>query len=645
MTSLDPTTAIGTRDTRGRRPAEPATRERQRAAAQESWLADQHDVRDARRGFIATRVPLVILGADGNRVWDLADHDFLDSDAPDTVHPSLWRMARVNRIHGLFEVAPRIYQVRGFDISNLTVIVGARGYIVVDPLTCTETAAAAMELVRDTLGDRPITGMIFTHSHIDHFGGAGGIVEPDEASRIPVIAPVGFAHHAVVEHVNSGVAVSRRSQFMFGKRLPPGPRGQVSAGLGITLPSGRISLIDPNTLISHTGQEVDMDGLRLVFQFTPGAEAPTEVNFHIPELRALCMAETVSHHMHNLYTLRGAQVRDALAWSEYLDEAIRLFGDGSDVMFISHHWPVWGSDELKERIGEQRDLYRYIHDQTLRLANHGLTPTEAAEIMTLPAELHGAGNRGNYGSLSHNVKAVYQRYLGWFDANPANLEPLPPSELGERFVRTIGGRDAVLRVAAEAFEAGDYRWAAELLKHLLASSEDQDAEAAALQADVFEQLGYQSESGPWRNFYLLTAAELRGEAEPTVSFHASNAVMALGMDLAMLLDFVAIRLNGPQAAELEIELDVLESDRGSSRRVILRRGVLRHVAGATAAPSRLVASHAVLADLAMGSLALDDAVARGDVQLEGDTASARRLFAVLDDFAGDFSVTAAHRSR
>jgi len=337
-------------------------------------------------------------------------------------------------------------------------------------------------------------------------------------------------------------------------------------------------------------------------------------------------------------------VRDALAWSDYLDEAIRLFGDDSDVMFISHHWPVWGRDALQERIGEQRDLYRYIHDQTLRLANHGLTPVEAAEAMTLPDELAGVGNRGNYGSLSHNVKAVYQRYLGWFDANPANLEPLPPAELGERFVRALGGRDAVMRLARDAFDAGDYRWAAELLKHPVAVASD--ADATALQADVFEQLGYQSESGPWRNFYLLAAAELRG-TKPAASFRASNAVMAHGMDLSMLLDFMAIRLNGPRARGMDAEFDVVETDRESARRVVLRRSVLRHQAshddGSKSAPTRLSAPHSTLAELAMGSLSLGEAIERGDAQIDGDETAVRELFKVLDVFAGDFSLTAAHR--
>lgn len=620
-------------------PASAATAAANERAARESWLDDPRDLADANRGFIATREPLTILDDEDRVVWDLESHAFLDEDAPDTVHPSLWRIARLNRLHGLFEVTDRVYQVRGFDISTMTVILGETGYILIDPLTCVETSRAALELIREHLGDRPITGVLFTHSHIDHFGGAGGVISRAEAASIPVIAPEGFVHHAVVEHVNSGVAVSRRSQFMFGKRLAPGVRGQVSAGLGITLPSGRISLIEPNTIVSRTGEELTVDGVRFVFQFTPGAEAPTEVNFHLPDLRTLCMAETVSHHMHNLYTLRGAQVRDAIAWSRYLDEAIQMFGFDTDTMVISHHWPVWGTERITERIAEQRDLYRYLHDQTLRLANHGLTPVEIAEMLELPTELSGAGNRGNYGSLSHNVKAVYQRYLGWFDANPANLHPLPPAEVGRRYVEALGGVDAVQERATAAFDHGDFRWAAELLKHAIAALPEHD-NVRMLQADVFEQLGYQAESGPWRNFYLLSAAELRGTANPRATFQSSNAEMSFGMDLALLLDFVAIRLNGPRAAGRRLAFAVQASDRPDAVHVTVERGVLRHRPGADAAPV-LVAPHSILARLSLGSLSIADALGEG-ARITGDEGPVRELFSLLDDFTGDFSLTDPH---
>lgn len=623
------------------RAAEPATAARNTEAATVPWLDKPDDREDAERGFIATIDPMVIRDEAGREVWSLEEHAFLDDDREDSVHPTLWRMARLNRIHGLFQVAPRIYQVRGFDLSNLTVILSENGYILVDPLTCVETASAAFDLIREQLGDRPITGMIFTHSHIDHFGGAGGVISREEAASIPVVAPEGFAHHAVIEHVNSGVAVSRRTQFMFGRSLAAGPRGQVTTGLGITLPSGRISLIEPNVTVTSTGEELVIDGVRIVFQFTPGAEAPTEVNFHLPDLRALCMAETVSHHMHNLYTLRGAQVRDALAWSSYLDEAIDLFGDTSDVMVISHHWPVWGAERITRMVSRQRDLYRYIHDQTLRLANHGLSPVEIAETLTLPTALHGPGNRGNYGSLSHNVKAVYQRYLGWFDANPANLHPLPPRELGHRYVTELGGADAVVAAATHAFSIGDYRWAAELLKQVLAVDPKNTA-ARLLQADVFEQLGYQSESGPWRNFYLLAAAELRGTATAKSSFLSSNAEMAFGMDLSMLLDFLAIRLNGPRATEADLNFGVVTEDEGASRLVIVKHGVLRQRTLDDQTTTRLTGPHRALAQLALGATTLDLAVGEGCIRIEGNAATIEEAFSLLDDFAGDFDVTSAH---
>ncbi|WEG08689.1 alkyl sulfatase dimerization domain-containing protein [Microbacterium horticulturae] len=614
-----------------------------RTAAAADWLADDRDDVEAGRGFLATTDPLTLRDERGHVVWDLTAYSFLDQDAPDTVHPSLWRMARLNRRHGLFRVTEHIYQVRGFDISNMTVILAENGYIVIDPLTTVETARAAMDLVRTQLGDRPVTGMLYTRSHIDHFGGAGGVIDGETATRIPVIAPEGFVHHAVVEHVNSGVAVSRRSQFMFGRRLPPGPRGQVSAGLGITLPSGRISLVEPNTIVERTGEELRIDGVRMVFQFTPGAEAPTEVNIHLPDLRALCMAETVAHHMHNLYTLRGAQVRDALAWSRYLDEAIQLFGDDTDVMFISHHWPVWGRQRVRERIAEQRDLYRYIHDQTLRLANHGLTPTEIADVLTLPPELDRAGNRGNYGSLSHNTKAVYQRYLGWYDANPANLDPLPPAELGRHYVAALGGPDAVCALAAEAVARGEFRWAADVLKHAIAAGPSH-ATARHLQADVFEQLGYRSESGPWRNFYLLAAAELRGDAPPAATFQASNAEMAHGMDMGLLLDFVAIRVNGPRAAGRSIHFTMCVTDRpDQDRQVRLERAVLWHgPVRIDAEGPCLIAAHETLARLSLGSLTLEGALASGEARIDGEAGPVQELFGLLDDFAGDFSITDPH---
>ena len=609
-------------------------------------LHDRSDYEHAARGFVATIDPPTIRNDAGRVVWDLSTYDFLAGAAPDTVHPSLWRLAQLNcHHHGLFTVAPGLHQIRGFDISNMSIVEGDTGYIVIDPLTCVETAAAGMRLVREQLGDKPVTAVIYSHSHLDHFGGARAVVSADDiaSGRVPVVAPSGFYEHAVSENVHAGAAMGRRGQFMFGSRLPRGPRGQVSTGLGQTLPHGTSSLLEPSHVVGETGTELVLDGVRIVFQFTPGAEAPAEMNFHLPGLRALCMAETVSHQMHNLYTPRGAQVRDALAWSTYLDEAIRLFGADSDVMFISHHWPVWGTEELCRHIAMHRDLYRYIHDETLRLANHGHTPVEIAETVALPRELDRFwGNRGCYGTLSHNVKAVYQRYLGWFDGNPAHLDPLPPTEAGTRYVELAGGPAALLARATDAYEAGDYRWAAELLGHGLAA-DPADGAVRDLQARVFTQLGYRAESGPWRNFYLQGAEELRTGIPSSRTSTAANPDFVAGMADSMLFDFMAIRLNGPRAADgPAAEFHLTVTDRGQTYRVRMENGLLHHwdadrpATNATA----ITLTHQTLAELALGSADVDEALADGRIEVTGDDTAVRRTFGLLDSFSRPFDVVA-----
>ena len=418
----------------------------------------------------------------------------------------------LNNVAGLFEVAPGFHQVRGLDLSNLTVIEGAEGRIVIDPLTSADTARAALDLVEAHLGARRVTAVIYTHSHVDHFAGIHGVVDEADvdAGRVRVIAPAGFLHAAISENVVAGTAMTRRASYMYGALLPRGPLGHVDAGLGKGVPLfGRQGLVAPTEDVETTGTELVVDGVRIVFQVTPDTEAPAEMNFHFPDHRVLCMAENCTCTLHNLYTPRGAQVRDALAWSKYLNEAIDLFGADSDVLFASHHWPRWGRDDLLDHLATQRDLYRYLHDQTMRLANKGRTMVEAAEELELPPALADApASRGYYGTVNHNVKAVYQRYLGWFDGNPAHLHPLPPAEVGARYVAAMGGADAVVARAREAFDAGDYRWVAELLDRVVASDPSHRA-ATALLADTLEQLGYQAESAPWRDFYLTGAQELR----------------------------------------------------------------------------------------------------------------------------------------
>ncbi|HEY4377643.1 MAG TPA: alkyl sulfatase dimerization domain-containing protein, partial [Acidimicrobiales bacterium] len=528
-----------------------ATAAANRAMGEQSWLGDPADGERARRGRVALPASRQVV-RDGWPVWDLDSFAFVDGDAPDTVNPSLWRQAQLNGEAGLFEVAPGFHQVRGLDLSNLTVIDGDEGRIVVDPLTSEETARAALDLVNATLGERPVSAVIYTHSHVDHYAGVRGIVDEADvaAGRVPIIAPAGFLEAAISENVLAGNVMTRRASYMYGALLPRNPQGHVDAGLGKGIPLlGHQGLLAPTVDVDETGTELVVDGVRITFQVTPDTEAPAEMNFHFPDHRVLCLAENCTCTLHNLYTPRGAQVRDALAWSKYISEALELYGEATDVCFASHHWPRWGRDEVHHHLRAQRATYRFLHDQTLRMANHGLTPIEIAEELRLPPALEDeASSRGYYGTVNHNAKAVYQRYLGWFDGNPAHLHPLPPTDAGARYVEMMGGPDEVLRKAQAFFDAGDYRWVAEVVNHLVFAEPDNMA-ARALQADALEQVGYQAESGPWRDFYLTGAQELRNG--PMVGIGGSTAgpdvVSALSTD--MLLDYLGVRIDRLKAAE------------------------------------------------------------------------------------------------
>ena len=472
-----------------------ATRKAHAAMAATLPPPSDQDFIDAKRGFVATVSDANILNEAGHAVWDMGKYSFIKegAPAPDTVNPGLWRQAQLNAIHGLFEVTPGIYQVRGFDISNITFIEGKTGYIVIDPLISAEPAAAALELMRKERGNKPVTAVIYTHSHVDHYGGVRGVLsDEDIAGGLEIIAPEGFLEAAVSENVLAGNVMGRRATYMYGAMLPPGPRGHVDSGLGKTVSIGKVSLVPPTRSIVETGERLTVDGVDIIFQVTPDTEAPAEMNFFFPDHKALCMAENCSCHLHNIYTPRGAQVRDAKAWSYYINEALDLYASDSDVLFASHHWPRWGSDRAVDFLGKQRDLYKYVHDQTLRLANHGLTPIEIAEEIELPPELAAEWyTRGYYGTLNHNTKAVYQRYLGWFDGNPANLHRHPPVETGKRYVELAGGADALLKKAQAVYAAGDYRWVAEVVNHLV-FADPSNAAARELQADALEQMGISS---------------------------------------------------------------------------------------------------------------------------------------------------------
>lgn len=601
-------------------------------------FADEQDLADARRGFLGSADPQV-LAADGRVVWDAeAWSGVLGGPRPDTVNPSLWRQAKLVALHGLYEVTEGIYQVRGMDLSNITFVEGERGVVVIDPLISTECAAAALALYRHHRGDRPVTGMIYTHSHVDHFGGVRGVLTDDEvAAGVPVIAPEGFVEHAVAENVYAGAAMSRRAGYMYGASLPVGPAGQVGAGLDMTTSTGTVTLIRPTLDVTRTGQEETVDGVRIVFQVTPGTEAPSEMNFLFPDHRALCMAENATHTLHNLLTLRGALVRDPHAWSRYLTEAISLFGDAADVEFASHHWPTWGADRIETLLSEQRDIYAYQHDQTLRLLNKGHVGAEIAETLTLPPALEQAwSTRGYYGSVSHNVKAICQRYMGWFDGNPAHLWQHPPQAAGRRYVEAIGGPDAVLAVARAAFDDADFRWAAEVLNHLVFADPTHTA-ARELQARVFEQLGFGAENAPWRNFFLTGAVELRtGSTGTPTSAGAPDLLAALTLE--QLLGSIAIGVDGPAAGALRVGIDwVVDGERRWSR---LANGVLVHGGGEGRTPPdvTLTIGRRELLGVLSGAASAPDLAAAGALTVDGDAAALGTLLGVLDRPDPDFDI-------
>ena len=546
------------------------------AAAVGISFDDAGDTERASRGLIA-QIPdgRVMLG--DHTVFDVAQRAFvLESDAPDTVHPGLWRQAQFSQLHGLFEVAEGVWQVRGYDISNITIMEGTDGgWLVIDPLTTGPTAAAALDLANRTLGERPVTSVIYTHSHADHFGGILGVTTQDAVDRgdVRIVAPEGFLDEVVNEFVLAGTIMRRRAAYQFGFTLAPGPQGHVDCGLGPARPLAASALIAPTETVSLTGEELTLSGIKVVFQNTPDAEAPAEMNFHFPDKRLLCMAENCTHTLHNLYPIRGAQVRDALAWSKYIQEALDLFGDDTDTMFASHHWPRFGADDVRGFLTLQRDVYRWMHDQTLRLANHGERPVDIADQLHLPEEFDQSHVRGYYGTVSHNVRSVYDRYLGWYDGNPANLDPLATVDAAQHYVEFMGGAEAVLDKARASFDAGEYRWVAQVVNHLVFAQPDNQA-ARSLQADALEQLGYQAESATWRNAYLMGAHELR-DGSPTAA--PVNAVqMAHAMRAEHLVDLLGTRFDPSTFTGEPFVMNVHFTDIGEDHVIGVGRSAVHH---------------------------------------------------------------------
>jgi alkyl sulfatase BDS1-like metallo-beta-lactamase superfamily hydrolase len=591
-------------------------------------FADTEDFAAADRGFIAALDPGVVKDAVGGVVWDNDSYSFLAGDAPTSVHPSLWRQSQLATRQGLYEVVEGIYQVRGLDLSNVTFVEGDTGVIVIDPLTCNETAAAALALYRGQRGDRPVVAVIYTHSHVDHFGGVLGVTTQADvdSGRVAVLAPEGFTEHAIAENVYAGTAMARRAGYMYGTILARGPSGQVGCGLGQAPSIGTVSLIVPTVDIRETGERHTLDGVEIEFQMAPGTEAPAEMHFYFPRYRTLCMAENATHTLHNLLTLRGALVRDPHVWSQYLTEAIETFGGRTDVAFASHHWPTWGQDRIVQFLSTQRDLYAYLHDQTLRLLNQGYTGAEIAEMIELPPALTRAWNtHGYYGSVSHNVKAVYQRYMGWFDGNPARLWPHPPEALAPRYVEAIGGIDRVVELAQSAFDSGDFRWAATLLDHAVFTDADHST-ARALYAETLEQLAYGAENATWRNFFLSGATELR-EGNFGTPGKSSSPELLSQLTPEQVFDSLAISINGPRAWDFDIAIDMTLTDLDRNYRLTLRNGVLIH-SGRPADPATASATITLNKRRLIG-LVTGDATSPG-VDVSGDPGAVAALLSVLD---------------
>ena len=510
-------------------------------------------------------------------IWDQTAYGFIEGEAPESVNPSLWRQAKLNNIHGLFEVTEGIYQLRGFDLANMTLIEGESGWIIVDPLTSKETTKRAFAFAMQHLAAKPIVAIIITHSHADHFAGVTALVTPEEvkARKVRIVAPEGFMEEATSENTMVGIAMYRRSLYMYGKRLPRSERGHVDTGLGKEPALGSTSILPATELITRTPQEETIDGVPFVFQNAPDSEAPAELTFYLPKQKAWCGAEVVSRHLHNVYTLRGAKVRDSLNWSNTIDEIIDLFGE-AEIYFASHHWPIWGNERVVDFVKKQRDIYKYIHDQTIRMANSGLTPREIAEEIEFPESLRtNFSTRGYYGTLSHNVKAVYQFYFGWYDANPANLNPLPPVESAKRTIEYMGGAESVLAKAEASFDKGEYRWVAEVLNHLVLSEPKND-KAKALLARTYDQLGYIAESGPWRDVYLTGAYELR-HGGPEEKLDISLAADQLKYTpISNLLDTIAVSLNGPKADGENLTVNFVFTDLDESYVLKIENAVLHH---------------------------------------------------------------------
>ncbi|MDM0105687.1 alkyl sulfatase dimerization domain-containing protein [Variovorax sp. J22R24] len=562
------------------KPATAATERANEAVRKAMAMADKQDFEDATRGKLAELKDPLVKAPDGRLVWNTQRYDFVKGDAPATVNPSLWREQKLNTAQGLFKVADGIYQIRGYDMANMTLVEGASGWIVIDTLFTEEMARAGLKLAMEHLrSTKPVVAVIYTHSHVDHFGGVRGVLDEADvrSGKVKVIAPEGFMDNAVAENVLAGNAMSRRANYMYGITLPANDKGSVGTGLGLALSNGAPGLVPPTHLIRKTGEEMTVDGVRFQFQMAQDSEAPSEFMIYLPDKKALCLSEVANKLMHNVYTIRGAKVRDALSWSKYVNETLDLYPD-AEVAFASHHWPTWGSANVRQYLANQRDTYRFLHDRALHLANKGQVMDEIGNEPFFPKELaKDASSHGYYGTLSHNLRGVYNFYLGYYDANPATLHRLPPADAAKRYVAAMGGEAAVVANGKKAFDEGDYRWVAEMVNHVVFANPN-NAEARALQADALEQLGYQAESATWRNAYLMGAMELR--AGPRTSGASSSGPDTVrGMTNELLFDYIALRLDHQKTDGLKSAISMVFSDTNEVWALELSNSVLNNTKG------------------------------------------------------------------
>ncbi len=607
-------------------------------------FSDNTDFTNAHKGFIAAIPTDVIKGEQGNVVWDPQKYAFIKEGdkSPDSVNPSLWRQSQLINISGLFEVTEGVYQIRNLDLSNMTIIEGKEGITVVDPLVSAETAKVGMDLYFKNRGNKPVVAVIYTHSHVDHYGGVRGVVDEADVTsgKVKIYAPAGFMDEAVSENIMAGNVMSRRASYMYGNLLKPDVKGQVGAGLGTTTSAGTVTLIAPTHYITKTGQKETIDGLTYDFMMAPGSEAPSEMLWYIEEKKLIEAAEDVTHTLHNTYSLRGAKIRDPLAWSKYINDAINRWGDKAEIIMAQHHWPTWGNENVVNLMKGQRDMYRYINDQTLRLANTGLTRDEIAANFKLPDGLAKTwASRGYYGSVSHDVKATYVLYLGWFDGNPATLDELPPEEAAKKFVEYMGGADNILQKAKTDFDQGNYRWVAQVVSKVVFADPNNEA-ARHLEADALEQLGYQAESGPWRNFYLTGAQELRNGVQklPTPNTASPDTVKAMSPE--MFFDYLGVHIDGEKAANAKAVFNIDLGSDGGKYKLELENGVLNHTAGAEAkdADATITLNRATLNKIILKEETLKQAVDKGEVKVTGNGAKLDEMLGYMDKFEFWFNI-------